>query len=130
MARFSTSNRPLLWAAAVAMGMGSVGCQMSSQSDASMKKQNDTVVMGRSEVGESTLVRVYSLNGVGLKDAMPEEVHAFTSTIRDMVVTKEWDRADSRIQVFGLLMSVRTTPDNHMLIDEYLRQIRSLAAAN
>ena len=98
------------------------GCQ-------SLLGHNDeTVVTTRREFVQPTVVKVYSLEGIGLKDAPVEEIEAFTKTIRDMVVTKQWERSNSAIQVFGILMTVRTTPQNHLLIEHYLDQVHQIVA--
>ena len=83
-----------------------------------------TVVSPRRDYSNETMVRVYSLNGLGLKDAPAEEIQAFMETVRDMVVTKDWDRTKSTIQVFGVLCTVRTTPENHLLLEDYLNQVQ------
>lgn len=96
------------------------GCQSWTAS------QDETVVTTRREFTQATMVKVYSLEGIGLKDAPVPEIEAFTKTIRDLVVTNQWDRSDSAIQVFGILMTVRTTPKNHLLIEHYLDQVHQI----
>lgn len=103
------------------------GCSTApKQTDPDKVSVDSIVVSQRRDPDTETMVRVYSLRGVGLKDAPAEEVQAFMDTLRSMVVTSQWDRTNSTIQVFGVLMTVRTTPDNHLLIEHYLNQVRQV----
>ena len=89
--------------------------------------KSSTVIASRHDVRNQTIVRAYSLDGLGLEDAPPQEIQVLMTTIEDMVVTKQWGRSESAIQVFGTLMTVRTTPDNHLLIEDYIERIRRIA---
>lgn len=104
------------------------GCQSSMARDMT-PEHSESVVTSRYDARDGTTVRVYGLDGLGLKDAPVEEIEAFMATVRDMVVSKEWDRNKSTMKVFGALLTVRTTPENHLLIDDYLSQVRRVARA-
>ena len=67
---------------------------------------------------------MYNLRGVGLNDATPQEIEAFMETMRNLVVTKDWHKTKSSIQVFGSIMTVKTTPKDHLLIESYLNEVR------
>ena len=82
------------------------------------------IVMARQDYTRETIVRVYNLRGVGLNDASSEEIEAFMSTMRSLVVTKNWKKTKSSIQVFGVMMTVKTTPKDHLLIENYLNEVR------
>ena len=68
-----------------------------------------TVVTPRNESDSMTVVRVYNLKAIGLQHATTEEIEAFTTIICDMVVTKDWKKTRSDVQVFGSMMTVKAT---------------------
>ncbi len=89
--------------------------------------ESKTVITQRGDLRSQTMVRAYSLDGLGLNDAPPQEIQVLMNTIHDLVVTEQWDRSDSAIQVFGMLMTVRTTSENHLLIEDYLERVRRIS---
>ena len=95
---------------------------------AGMFGSKSAVITPRNHLAKQTVVRAYNLDGLGLNDAPPQELQVLMTTIQDMVVTDRWERSDSAIQVFGMLMTVRTTPDNHLLIEDYLERVRRITS--
>lgn len=101
------------------------GCQNTPQkANLDSESTNTTVISRHQESYPMTMVRVYSLRGVGLNNAPPEDIQAFMDTMRKMVVSNSWEKTSSAIQVFGKMMTVRTTPDNHLVIERYLIDVR------
>ena len=126
-------NRTSTWrmlSIGLSMGLGVVGasgCESVHKADRSDSRQTDTTVVSRQQNPYAkTMVRVYSLRGVGLKDSPPQEIQAFVDTMHKMVVSKSWDKTSSAVQVFGVLMTVRTTPENHLSIERYLNEVRQV----
>jgi len=107
--------------------MAASGCQNVSKTTSLDAQPNNTVVISRNRDSYAmTMVKVYSLRGVGLNDAPPEEIQSFMDTMRKMVVSSSWDKTHSAVQVFGVLMTVRTTPENHLVIERYLNEVRQV----
>ena len=103
------------------------GCQyLPMHKPAAAKK---TVVTPRADRAADTMVRVYNLKGIGMEHASNEEIEAFTGIIYDLVVSTDWDKTRSDVQVFGTLMTVKTTPDNHLRIEDYLNRVERAMAA-
>lgn len=103
------------------------GCDGIQKQTHSQEPSEDTIVVSRRhDPSDETMVRVYSLRGIGLKDAPPEEIRVFMDNMRKMVVSKSWDRTASAVQVFGVLMTIRTTPLNHLRIEQYLTEVRKV----
>ena len=106
------------------------GCEGAPKASGVKTPSNTTsIVTPRHEINQRTIVRVYSLRDIGLEDTAEEHIRNFTDTIREVVVTDEWEGTYSSIHVFDVLMTVRTTRENHHLIQEYLEQISGIMAA-
>lgn len=121
-------SRMLLIGLSVGLGAAGVpGCESMHKADQSGSKQTDTTVVSRQhDPYAQTMVRVYSLRGIGLKDSPPQEIQAFVDTMHKMVVSKSWNKTGSAVQVFGVLMTIRTTPENHLSIERYLNEVRQV----
>ena len=110
--------------AVVALMVGAVamtGCE-------SILGNSRSVVTKRTDPHDLTIVRAYSLQGVGLREASVDEIEAFMNTIEKLVVSKQWESSRSAFQVFGSLMTIRTTADNHLLIEDYLERVRRVVS--
>ena len=113
----------VVWVLGVGLCGGALsGCQGTSRTEDS--RESTTIVVPRHDYTRETLVRVYNLHGIGLNDSTTEDIEAFMGTVRELVVTKKWHKTKSSIQIFGSLMTVRTTPTNHLLIENYLNEVR------
>ena len=122
MKRVFTSSA-VAWVLGVGVCGGMLtGCQ--TVSETADTRESTTIVMPRQDFTRETIVRVYNLRGVGLNDAAPEEIEAFMETMRSLVVTNDWRKTKSSIQVFGVMMTVKTTPKDHLLIENYLNEVR------
>ena len=111
-------------------GFSIAGCEGAPKASA-VKTPSDTtnIVTPRREIDRRNVVRVYSLHDVGLEDVAEENIREFTDTIRSVVVTDNWEDTHSSIHVFDVLMTIRTTRENHHLIQEYMEQVRGIMAA-
>lgn len=111
-------------------GISITGCEGPTKPSA-VKTPSGTIriVTPRREIDRRNVVRVYSLRDVGLKDADEEIIRDFTETIRRVVVTDNWKDTHSSIHVFDVLMTIRTTRENHHLIQEYMEQVSGIMAA-
>lgn len=108
------------------MGLGATGFAGCNSVSHTEKPESTTVVSRNQENHNDTVVRAYSLRGLGLKDAPAEDIQAFMDTLRKMVVSKSWDKTRSTVQVFGVLMTVRTTAENHLMIERYFNEVRQV----
>lgn len=122
MKRVFTSSAVVWVLGAGVLGGMLTGCQGVSRT--ADTDESTTIVMPRHDFTRETIVRVYNLRGVGLNDATPEEIEMFMETMRNLVVTKDWRKTKSSIQVFGSMMTIKTTPKDHLLIENYLNEVR------
>ena len=105
--------------------LAATGCESAPKKSSSDTTSANTMVISRQQDSSPlTMVRVYSLRGVGLNNAPPQDIQAFMDTMQQMVVSNTWEKTSSSIQVFGRLMTVRTTPENHLVIERYLNDVR------
>ena len=117
------TSSAVVWVLGVGLsGVVLSGCQGISRTADS--RESSTIVVPRHDYAKETLVRVYNLRGIGLNDSTTEDIAAFMETVHELVVTKRWHKTKSSIQIFGALMTVRTTPTNHLLIENYLNEVR------
>jgi len=123
MKRVITSSA-IAWVLGVGVLGGITGCQSMFRTADTGESTSTKIVMARQNFAAETIVRVYNLRGVGLNDATSEEIEAFMETMRSMVVTKDWQKTKSSIQVFGVMMTIKTTPKDHLLIENYLNEVR------